>query len=137
MDKLTRERRSWNMSRIRCANTKPEVAVRKLIFSLGYRYRLHVQKLPGRPDIVFGSRKKIIFVHGCFWHQHPDPMCIDARKPKTSTKYWHDKLARNLLRDEEHVKNLNLLGWRVLILWECELSDLNILIPRIRRFLDR
>ena len=137
MDKLTRERRSWNMSRIRSGNTKPEVAVRKLVFSLGYRYRVHVHKLPGRPDIVFASRKKIIFVHGCFWHQHPDPACPVARKPKTATKYWNEKLARNVLRDAEHIEKLSRLGWRVLTLWECELADLKLLISRIRRFLDR
>jgi DNA mismatch endonuclease (patch repair protein) len=125
------------MSRIRSANTQPEMAVRKLIFSLGYRYRLHVHTLPGRPDIVFASRRKIIFVHGCFWHQHPDPTCIDARRPKTSPEYWNDKLARNLLRDREHIKKLKRLGWGVLILWECELANLRILIPRIRQFLDR
>jgi len=124
------------MSRIRSANTKPELAVRKLIFSLGYRYRVHVQTLPGRPDIVFVARKRIIFVHGCFWHQHPNSACPHARKPKTSTKYWGDKLARNVLRDTEHVEKLSRLGWRVLILWECELADLKILIPKIRRFLD-
>src|SRR5258708_1775116 len=98
MDRLTRERRSWNMSRIRSTGTKPEMVVRRLVHAMGVRYRLHVKGLPGKPDLVFRRLRKVIFVHGCFWHQHPRMGCLDARLPKSSGGYWNQKLARNVTR---------------------------------------
>jgi DNA mismatch endonuclease (patch repair protein) len=114
---------------------KPELAVRKLVHSMGYRYRLHRHDLPGRPDMVFSGRRKIIFVHGCFWHQHPDPRCKRAHTPRSNQDYWQPKLEKNVRRDSEHIQTLTEAGWAVLVLWECEVAkDLN-LASRIRAFL--
>lgn len=134
-DKLTPERRSENMRRIRSTSTKPEMAVRKLIYSMGYRYRVHRRDLPGKPDIVFGPRRKIIFVHGCFWHQHPISGCLDSRRPKSNTAYWESKLRRNIERDTAAQANLESAGWQVLVVWECETRDLAALTEKLRRFL--
>lgn len=111
------------MSRVKEKNTKPEMTVRKLLFSLGYRYRLHVKNLPGKPDIVFQSRRKAIFVHGCFWHQHG---CTQYRMPKTKQAFWKEKLGKNVLRDEISHAQLKDIGWEILVLWECELKQKNI-----------
>jgi DNA mismatch endonuclease, patch repair protein len=124
------------MARIRSANTKPEMIVRRLAHALGYRFRIHVSKLAGKPDLVFSSRKKVVFVHGCFWHQHPDPRCADARKPKSSISYWGPKLSRNVTRDAEHASALRAEGWDVLTIWECETADVKALAARLRHFLD-
>lgn len=136
MDKLTPERRSKNMSAIRSKGMKPEMAVRKLIHSLGYRYRLHRKDLPGKPDLVFGPRKKAIFVHGCFWHQHPDPNCNDGRMPKSRLEYWVPKLERNQARDKASLEALAQQGWDYLVIWECETKDLSQLESRILHFLE-
>jgi DNA mismatch endonuclease (patch repair protein) len=136
-DKLTRVRRSWNMSRIRAVDTKPEMYVRRLIYSMGYRYRIHVSALPGKPDLVFPRRRKVIFVHGCFWHQHPGRRCRDSRLPKTSLRYWRPKLKRNAVRDMQHIKSLKKRGWKVLTLWECEVAEPGIVQQRIEKFLGR
>lgn len=135
MDALTPERRSENMRRIRSKGMKPELAVRSLVHRLGYRYRLHVKSLPGKPDLVLASRRKIILVHGCFWHQHGDPACRITRKPKSNLSYWGKKLRANVERDSAHVKQLEVLGWSVLTIWECELRDGNRLLKRLTRFL--
>lgn len=105
------------------SNTKPEMAVRRLLHSLGYRYRLHCADLPGKPDIVFRSRRKAIFVHGCFWHQHPDPNCPLRSRPRTNTHYWHAKLDRNIERDARHRARIAEIGWEVLVVWECETEE--------------
>ena len=110
MDKLTTERRTENMRRIRSKDMKPELLVRHLVYSLGYRYRLHRKDLPGKPDLVFGPRRKVIFVHGCFWHLHPDPECVDSRVPKSNTAYWKPKLERNVERDRQHIAALTELS---------------------------
>lgn len=123
------------MARIRSKDMKPELLVRRLVHSLGYRYRLHRKDLPGKPDLVFGPRRKVIFVHGCFWHLHPDPHCIDARLPKSNTEYWKPKLERNVERDKQHTESLETDGWDVLIIWECETKDLDALKERIESFL--
>lgn len=123
MDKLSPERRSANMKAIRARDTKPELVVRRLLHRLGYRYRLHRKDLPGKPDIAFVGRRKALFVHGCFWHQHPDEACRDSRRPRSNVGYWGPKLARNLERDREAVMLLRNMGWEALVLWECELSD--------------
>ena len=120
MDSLSQARRSANMAAIRSKDSKPELLVRKLAHSLGYRFRLHRKTLPGKPDLVFVSHRKIIFVHGCFWHQHPEPECLDARLPKSNTAYWLPKLTRNMARDSGNKAMLAQLGWRVLVIRECE-----------------
>lgn len=135
-DKLTPERRSANMARIRSKDTKPELLVRRTAHGLGYRFRLHRRDLPGRPDLVFPSRRAVIFVHGCFWHQHPDPSCRDSKLPRSRTEYWHAKLQRNVERDAAARASLIAGGWRVLVLWECEIAADQALDHRLRAFLD-
>jgi len=119
-DKITSERRSWNMSHIRATNTKPEMVVRSLIHRMGYRFSTHRKNLPGRPDIVLPKYRTIILVHGCFWHQHTG--CIEASQPKSNTAYWRLKLKRNVERDKKNRRLLRKQGWRVLRLWECEIE---------------
>lgn len=137
MDKLTPERRSENMRRIRSKNTKPEMLVRQLVHRLGYRYRLHRKDLPGSPDLLFPGRRKVIFVHGCFWHVHPDPACRDSRPPRSNSDYWAPKLARNAERDRNAAARLEALGWDVLIIWECETKCPDKLQTRLVAFLDQ
>jgi DNA mismatch endonuclease (patch repair protein) len=131
MDKISPERRSANMARIRNKDTKPEMVVRRLVHSMGYRYRLHRKDLPGKPDLVFESRKAVILVHGCFWHRHADPSCGNAVIPKTRPDFWQAKLNRNVERDLRNVEDLEKLGYRVLIIWECEIRDIAMLRERI------
>lgn len=133
LDPLTPDERSERMSRVRSNNTKPEMIVRQMIFHLGYRYRVHVKDLPGKPDLVFRKRKKVIFVHGCFWHLHD---CNRYKLPATRTEYWLPKLIQNAERDK---KNLDLLinnGWKVLVIWECELENERNLSSKITKFLE-
>lgn len=121
MDKLTPDRRSENMRRIKSKGMKPEMAVRRAAHALGYRYRLHRKDLPGKPDLVFGPRKKVIFMHGCFWHGHS---CKEGvRKPKTNVNYWREKIGKNRSRDATQQRELQAAGWSVLVLWECENKD--------------
>ena len=132
---MTTGARSTNMRAIRSTGMKPEVAVRKLVYGLGYRYRLHRRDLPGSPDLVFLSRKKVIFVHGCFWHQHGSPLCTIVRQPKSNTSYWLPKLNQNVARDARNIDELRNLGWDILIIWECELSDVSKVAQRVLAFL--
>jgi len=118
MDTLTKARRSWNMSRIRGKATKPELAVRRIVRSLGFRIRTNVKALPGSPDIVIPALKLVIFVHGCFWHRHP--RCPLAYTPKTRRQWWIKKLTANRTRDRKHLRDLARLGWSAVISWECE-----------------
>ena len=134
MDTVTRERRSEIMSRVRARGTRPEMAVRRLVHGLGYRYRLHGKRLPGRPDLVFAGRRKVIFVHGCFWHRHPG--CNLARTPKSRVDFWRTKLDGNRQRDILNERGLRDLGWRSLVVWECELNDLNSVAERVTHFLE-
>jgi DNA mismatch endonuclease (patch repair protein) len=127
-DTISPERRSSNMSKIRSKDMAPELSVRRLLHEMGYRYRLHRKALPGKPDIIFPARRKVIFVHGCFWHQHADSSCKITRVPKSRLEYWRPKLARNQERDKANIQELRKLGWKVLILWECEIED----VPRLR-----
>lgn len=127
--------RSENMRRIRSKNTNPEMVVRRLIHGMGYRYRLHRKDLPGKPDLVFPIRKAVIFIHGCFWHQHPEPACKLAHIPKSNLEYWLPKLERNKVRDTLHHAELTHLGWRVLVLWECEVNDIANISRKIADFL--
>lgn len=135
-DRITPEARSANMRAIRSKNMKPEISVRRLVHSMGYRYRLHRRDLPGRPDLVFPSRKSVILVHGCFWHQHSEKDCKIVRRPKSNTEYWIPKLNRNVERDRVHNAALREMGWKVLVIWECEVSETSKIVARIRRFLD-
>jgi len=114
----------------------PEMVVRRLLHSLGYRYRLHAKELPGKPDIVFRKRKKAIFVHGCFWHQHEDPACKIVRVPKSKQDYWIPKLRRNVERDKAAIADLEKEGWAVMVIWECELIDIETIIQRLVGFLE-
>ena len=133
MDTLSPKERSERMARVRSKDTEPEMAVRRLVHGMGYRYRLHGRRLPGRPDMVFASRKKVIFVHGCFWHRHAD--CRLARLPKSKLDFWLPKLERNRERDREVQEELRRRDWAVLVVWECEVSDLESLALRIDMFL--
>lgn len=123
------------MRAIRSKGMKPELAVRRLVHSMGYRYRLHRHDLPGRPDMVFPARRKVIFIHGCFWHQHEAADCKLAHRPKSNLRYWGPKLQRNKDRDGRHRERLARLGWEVLVIWECEVKTADDLDERIRNFL--
>lgn len=134
MDSLTPEERSEIMARVRSKNSRPELFVRKLVYALGYRYRLHQRDLPGSPDLVFRPRQKVIFVHGCFWHRHAK--CALARMPKSRVDFWSEKLEGNRRRDDRNRRALAREGWRVLTIWECQIRDASRLEAKIRRFLD-
>ena len=134
MDNLTVEQRIRTMRAVRDRDTSPEMKVRRLVFSLGYRYRLHSRKLPGCPDLIFPSKKRVIFVHGCFWHGHK---CASGKKkPKSNVEYWRRKLERNRLRDIANGTRLRDLGWRSLILWECQLHAIDSIQKRVAAFLE-
>ena len=135
MDRITPAQRSANMQAIKGKGMKPELRVRRLAHRLGYRFRLHRADLPGKPDLVFPGRRKVIFVHGCFWHQHPEPGCRAAHTPRSNTDYWGPKLARNVARDSAAQAALREAGWGVLTLWECELKDDAALAAQIQGFL--
>ncbi len=129
-DKITKEQRSWNMSRIKGKDTGIEVAVRKRLFSLGYRYRKNDNRLPGKPDIVFPKYKTVVFIHGCFWHMHSD--CKIARIPKSNTDFWIDKLNHNVVKDQKTKETLEKMGWKVITVWECEIEkNINDVTQRI------
>ena len=128
------EDRSCIMRAVKSRDTAPEMLVRRLVYSMGYRYRLHRKDLPGKPDLVFSSRRKIIFVHGCFWHGHTCDR--GARVPKANRDYWLTKIAKNRKRDAQHQTRLEETGWRVLVIWECEMKDRPALEARLQDFLD-
>ncbi|HXG19058.1 MAG TPA: very short patch repair endonuclease [Methylomirabilota bacterium] len=132
-DMFSAVQRSWIMRQVHSQHTKPELLVRSLVHRLGYRFRLYKRDLPGAPDLVFSSRAKVIFVHGCFWHGHPCRR--GARMPKANADYWRQKIARNKQRDQRHRRQLRRLGWDVLVLWECQLRDQKKLAARLVRFL--
>ena len=131
-DKITKEQRSWNMSRIKGKDTGIEVAVRKRLFSYGYRYRKNDKRLPGKPDIVFPKHKTVVFIHGCFWHMHSG--CKIARIPKSNTEFWINKLNHNVNKDRQNKQLLEEMGWKVITVWECEIEkDLDSVTERIIR----
>jgi DNA mismatch endonuclease (patch repair protein) len=134
VDSLSPGERSEIMARVRSKNMHPEMAVRKLVFAMGYRYRLHARDLPGCPDLVFRPQRKVIFVHGCFWHRHAD--CALARLPKSRLDFWKPKLEGNRQRDEKNNQALAAEGWRVLTVWECQVKDTVLMERELRRFLD-
>jgi DNA mismatch endonuclease (patch repair protein) len=121
------------MSRVRGRNTTPELAVRRVVHSLGYRYRLHRVDLPGKPDLVFSSRRKIILVHGCFWHRHDG--CTKSTAPKTNVEFWQEKFRNNVDRDQRVIASLRELGWNVLVVWQCETAEIERLTEIIKGFL--
>lgn len=118
--------RSAQMALVRSRDTKPELKVRRALHAAGLRYRLHGRGLPGRPDIVFSAKRLLIFVHGCFWHQHPDPQCRRARMPKSRLDFWEPKLLGNRARDEATRTRLESMGWEVLVVWECEITPVHL-----------
>jgi DNA mismatch endonuclease (patch repair protein) len=127
------EQRSRNMSAIKSKNTKPEITVRKLLHSMGYRFRLHKKDLPGSPDIVLPKYKTVIFVHGCFWHRHQN--CKYASNPKTRREFWEKKFKENIERDKKTQEKLKNLGWKTNIVWECEVKNREILILKLEEIL--
>ena len=133
MDIVSRERRSTMMSRIRAKDTGPEIVVRRIAHRLGFRFRLHGRDLPGTPDIVFPRHKKIIFVHGCYWHRHKG--CKKAYQPKSNVEFWQQKFTKNLDRDRENQGLLQRQGWQVLVIWECETQDEISLGNKLLQFL--
>ena len=135
MDKVSRERRSWNMSRIRGKDTKPEVAVRAILHRMGYRFRIHRSDLPGKPDIVLPKYRTVISVHGCFWHRHEG--CALAYTPKSCVEFWTKKFANNVERDRRNQRQLKQLGWNVVCVWECEVKkDTGALEERLQSILE-
>lgn len=133
VDYLSPEARSSLMSRIRGKNTRPEITVRRIVHALGHRFRLHCRDLPGTPDLVFRGMRKVIFVHGCFWHRHDD--CPQAYNPKSRQDFWREKFRLNKRRDRAHARQLDRSGWDVLVVWECELSSPDAIRRKISRFL--
>ena len=133
MDNLTKQQRSRCMSRIRDKDTQPEKIVRKVLTELGWRYRLHVDKLPGKPDIVISKIKTVIFINGCFWHQHKG--CRRQSMPKANISYWSRKLKRNVEKQKEDIEALRKAGWKVFIVWECQTKNGNRLTNRIQKAL--
>jgi DNA mismatch endonuclease (patch repair protein) len=135
MDTLTRTERSKRMALIRSKDTKPELLVRRMARTCGHKFRLHVSDLPGKPDLVFPKLRKVIFVHGCYWHRHPG--CALARLPKSKLRFWVPKLTENRRRDLRNIARLRRDKWKVSVVWECQLKDAVLLAKRIRRFLER
>lgn len=134
VDSLTPEQRSERMSRIRAKDSKVEMVVRRTVHGMGFRYRLHAANLPGKPDLIFPRRKKVIFVHGCFWHRHD---CKLGRVPKSRLDFWLPKLDKNKERDRANREALTALGWECLTIWECEINNKEALGARLKQFLGR
>lgn len=135
MDIIGKQARSRMMGRIRGKDTKPEMAVRRLAHRLGFRFRLHRRDLPGSPDLVFSGPRKVIFVHGCYWHRHPG--CRLAYDPKSNVDFWKKKFAANVARDEKALADLRNQGWDTLIIWECEAKDSELVASRLSAYLGR
>lgn len=133
VDTLSKRERSARMALVRGRDTVPELAVRRLVYRAGFRYRLHVAALPGKPDLAFPARKKVLFVHGCFWHRHPG--CAQARIPKSRLAFWVPKLRGNRRRDLRNIRLLRRMGWGVEIIWECETRNSALVERRVRRFM--
>lgn len=134
MDTLTPQQRSERMARIRSRDTKPELILRKLVHGMGYRYRLNRRDVVGNPDLAFIGRRKALFLHGCFWHRHDCP--AGRRVPKSRLDFWEEKFSKNVERDALVSEQLRKAGWRLLVVWECQLRDLTKVARKIRKFLD-
>lgn len=132
MDVYSREKRSELMSKVRTSGTAPEMIVRRKLHSLGFRYRLHIKTLPGKPDIVLPKHRAVVFIHGCFWHHHEN--CPKSKLPTTNAEFWSNKIRGNVLRDAKNISDLESLGWRTLIVWECEVKS-GAYLARVLRFL--
>ncbi len=133
MDTLSLKQRSYCMSHNKGKNTNPEICVRGLVHSLGYRYRLHRRDLPGCPDMVLPGKKKVIFINGCYWHRHN---CKKGRSmPATRKQFWQTKFKKTVARDRKNIKTLKSLGWKILIIWECQIKNIQPLIRKLRQFL--
>jgi DNA mismatch endonuclease, patch repair protein len=133
VDVFTKRKRSWIMGRVKGRDTKPEMLVRSLIHRMGFRFRVHRRDLPGNPDIVLPRHRKVIFVHGCFWHGHRG--CPRSKRPTTNRPFWNRKLDGNLARDKRFRAELSRLGWKVLVIWQCETKVSDIVRKRLERFL--
>ena len=136
MDTLSPKERSTRMGLVRSKDTGPEKLVRRIVWRLGFRYRLHVRSIPGTPDLVFRKQHKLIFIHGCFWHRHQSKRCKLARMPKSRINFWAPKLEANRRRDQKIRRDLAKAGWKVLTVWECELADVEKVQQRLRSFLE-
>ena len=134
MDKISKSQRSWNMSRIKGKNTRAELQVRRKLFSNGLRYRIHVKDLPGKPDIAIKKYGLVVEVRGCFWHGHTS--CVDGHNPKTNTKFWQDKIEKNIARDIGNIEKLKNEGFTVFEIWECEVNKTEIFNQRVSEILD-
>jgi len=134
MDIYDKDKRSWIMSKVKGKDTKPEIVVRSIVHRLGYRFRKNNPELPGKPDIVLKKHKKIIFVHGCFWHGHQN--CKRSTRPTTNVDFWNKKIDANIIRDKRNRKILQEQGWRVHVIWQCELRDADSLFKKIKHFLE-
>lgn len=134
MDIYDKQKRSEIMSKVRSKNTTPERLVRKILHQMGYRFRLYRSDLPGKPDIVLSKHRKIVLVNGCFWHGHRG--CSRARLPNTNVEFWRDKIRRNVERDQENMASLISQGWNVLVVWECETKDVNLLRLKLKEFME-
>lgn len=132
-DVFTRKERSRVMRAVKSANTTPERVVRSIVHRMGYRFSLHRKDLPGNPDVVLPRHHKVIFIHGCFWHQHP--RCRAADRPASNTAYWNNKLDRNVVRDRKNLRALKAADWKTLVVWECQLKHVDKVAARIRRFM--
>jgi len=134
MDKLSKEKRSWNMSRIRGKDTKPEVIIRSMLHRMGYRFRIHAKGLPGCPDIVLSKYRAVIFVHGCFWHRHPG--CKYAYTPKSRQDFWAKKFQKTVERHEIVTRELESQGWKTLVVWECETANTQKIYGKLIDFIE-
>jgi len=132
-DVFSKEKRSWIMSRVRGRATKPEILVRSFVHRMGFRFRIHRRDLPGNPDIVLPRHGKVIFVHGCFWHGHK--RCQRSKRPTTNKGFWNKKLDENIERDKRFQRKLRLMGWKVLVLWQCEVRKPEKMLRKLERFL--
>jgi len=134
-DHVSSTKRSEIMAAVKSQDTGPELALRRLLHRLGYRYRLHGESLPGKPDLVFPSKQKVLFVHGCFWHRHE--RCRYSTTPKSRISFWTEKFERNMERDRSNIRDLKVLGWRSLVVWQCQLKVPERAIKRVVRFLEK
>jgi len=132
-DVFSKEKRSWIMSRVKGHDTKPEIIVRSMVHRMGFRFRLHRRDLPGNPDVVLPRHGKVIFVHGCFWHGHKG--CPRSSRPRTNREFWNRKLDGNIERDKRFCETLRCMGWKVLVVWECETRKNEALLKKLERFL--
>lgn len=134
VDVFTKSKRSWIMSRVKGYDSMPELQVRSLVHQMGYRFRTHRRDLPGNPDIVLPRHRKVIFLHGCFWHGHKG--CPRSKRPTTNRRFWYEKLDKNIERDKRFRRTLQQMDWKTLVVWECQTKKPGKLVPKLERFLN-